>query len=49
MIQCVRTGLNNVDIRTVDTDVLLLLISYSYDISNINSKVYVYFGTGKNK
>ena len=49
MIQCVRTGLNNVVIRTVDTDVLLLLISYRYDIGNFNSKVYIYFGTGKNK
>ena len=47
MIQCVRTGLNNVVIRTVDTDVLLLIISYRYDIGNFNSKVHVSLGLAK--
>jgi len=47
MIQCVKSGVKHVMIRTVDTDVLLLLISFRYDIGNYDSKVYAWFGVGK--
>ena len=46
MIQCVRSGIKTVVIRTVDTDVLILLLAYRDFAGRFESEVIVYFGSG---
>ena len=48
MLQCVRSGIQKVVVRTVDTDVIMLLLAYRYEGGNFLSTVYVWFGSGKN-
>ena len=47
MIQCVRSGVKKVVVRTVDTDVLMLLLGYLHFAANFDSNVYAWFGVGK--
>ena len=49
MIQCVSGGIKQVVIRTVDTDVLVLLIANRHYAGHFESNVYAYFGIGTNK
>ena len=49
MIQCVSTGTKQVVVRTVDTDVLLLLLAFRHHVGHYECNVYAYFGTGKSK
>ena len=46
-LQCVRSGFNDVVIRTVDTDVLLLLIAYRHWETNTDSKVFGWMAASK--
>ena len=46
-LQCVRSGIRNVVIRTVDTDVILLLIAYRHQEVNTNSRVFACMAVGK--
>ena len=48
MIQCVRSGMKKVVVRTVDTDVLILLLAYRHIAGNFESNVNSCFGVGAN-
>ena len=49
-LQCVRSGIDYVMVRTVDTDMILLLVAYRHWEVNINSKVFacMVVGTDEN-
>ena len=47
MIQCIRSGVKHVVIKTVDTDVLILAIANRYYAGHFESKVYMILGIGK--
>lgn len=46
-LQCVRGGINNVVVRTVDTDVILLLVAYRHWETNTNANVFAWMASGK--
>jgi hypothetical protein len=46
MLQCVKGGVSTVVVRTVDTDVLVLLLAFRHLAGNFSSKVFAYFGIG---
>ena len=48
MLQCVRSGIQKIVVRTVDSDVIILLLAYRYEGGNFSSNVFVWFGTGTN-
>ena len=48
MVQCVKNGVKNVVIRTIDTDVLISLLAYRHFAGNFDSSsVYAWLATGK--
>ena len=47
MLQCLLTGIKTIVIKTVDTDVFLLLLAYRHSGGNFSSKVFVWLGIGK--
>ena len=48
MLQCVESGVQKVVVRTVDTDVIILLVAYRHLGGNYDSNVYVWFAVSKN-
>ena len=48
MLQCVKSGIKNIVVRTIDTDVLILLLAYRHFAGNFDSKIYAWFTVGKN-
>ena len=48
MLQCVRSGIQKIVVRTVDSDVIMLLFAYRHEGGNFSSNVFVWFGTGTN-
>ena len=47
MLQCLLTGIKTIVVKTVDTDVFLLLLSYRASGGNFSSKVFVQLGISK--
>ena len=47
MLQCLLTGIKTIVVKTVDTDVFLLLLSYRAPGGNFSSKVFVQLGISK--
>ena len=46
-LQCVRSGVRNIVVRTVDTDVILLLVAYRHSEANTASNVFAWMAAGK--
>ena len=46
MVHCVRNGVASVVVRTVDSDVLILLLAFRHFADNFNSTVFCHFGSG---
>ena len=46
MVHCVRNGVTSVVVRTVDSDVLILLLAFRHFADNFNSTVFCHFGSG---
>ena len=47
MLQCLLTGIKTIVVKTVDTDIFLLLLSYRASGGNFSSKVFVQLGISK--
>ena len=44
MLQCVKSSIDKVVVRTVDTDVIMLLLAYRHVVGNFSSNVFTWFG-----
>ena len=47
MIHCTRAGYKHILVKTVDIDVILLLLSYRHYAGNLETNVFASFGVGK--
>ena len=47
-LQCIQCGIKNVVVRTVDTDVILLLVAYRHWVTNTDGTIFAWMSTAKN-